>query len=196
MKEQIQDALISAGRMLFLTYGFQKTTIQDITKKVGIATGTFYNYFYSKEHLYFVILEQEEKQLQNKLRNLPAISSDQRDRFLKDLLKEVLFEAKKNPFIKQLFLNHELETFIHKLPKDLLTQHFNTDQDTFVTILKLWQKKGFVRLNSSKRMATILRSFFVLMFNKEMIGEEFFEETLEWFIEKFVEELVEGDTHQ
>ncbi len=34
---------------LFLTAGYEKTTVQDIVKKVNVAQGTFYYYFTSKE---------------------------------------------------------------------------------------------------------------------------------------------------
>src|SRR5699024_12147576 len=77
-KDAIRNALIEEGNLLFGKYGFQKTRITDITKKVGIAQGTFYNFFNSKELLYFAIIELEENKLTKKLieRNLSKESSD------------------------------------------------------------------------------------------------------------------------
>src|SRR5690625_5812047 len=62
-KQAIRLSLIEYGRELFSKLGFQKTSILDITKNVGIAQGTFYKFFSSKEELYFVILEMEEQKL-------------------------------------------------------------------------------------------------------------------------------------
>src|SRR5690625_6936170 len=60
-KDYILTELVERGADLFRRYGFKKTTITDITKEVGIAQGTFYHFFKSKELLYFTILEKEEE---------------------------------------------------------------------------------------------------------------------------------------
>ena len=44
-----QAELMDTALELFLTTGYEKTTIQDIVKKVNVAQGTFYYYFSSKE---------------------------------------------------------------------------------------------------------------------------------------------------
>ncbi|MCJ8012272.1 TetR/AcrR family transcriptional regulator [Paenibacillus sp. KQZ6P-2] len=62
-KQEITNSLIEQGKILFSELGFQKTSINEITKKVGIAPGTFYKFYNSKEELYFEILEREEDQL-------------------------------------------------------------------------------------------------------------------------------------
>ncbi|MGB9202198.1 TetR/AcrR family transcriptional regulator, partial [Methanobacterium sp.] len=59
-KEIIRKTLISQGKILFSKYGLKKTSITELTNIAGIAQGTFYNFFESKEELYFEILEQEE----------------------------------------------------------------------------------------------------------------------------------------
>lgn len=48
-----QAELIDAAEELFITLGYQQTTVSTIVKKIGVAQGTFYYYFASKE----VILE-------------------------------------------------------------------------------------------------------------------------------------------
>ncbi len=52
-KQFIYTALIDQGKELFSQFGFKKTSILEITKRTGIAQGTFYNFFASKEELYF-----------------------------------------------------------------------------------------------------------------------------------------------
>ncbi|MDF2569584.1 MAG: transcriptional regulator, TetR family [Sporomusa sp.] len=44
-----QAELMDTALDLFLSLGYQKTTVQDIVKKVNVAQGTFYYYFPSKE---------------------------------------------------------------------------------------------------------------------------------------------------
>ncbi|AFM41076.1 transcriptional regulator [Desulfosporosinus acidiphilus SJ4] len=50
-KAEVKSALVKAGEELFGTKGFMETTIEEITGAAGVARGTFYNYFQSKEDL-------------------------------------------------------------------------------------------------------------------------------------------------
>ncbi|MGG3892155.1 TetR/AcrR family transcriptional regulator [Metabacillus fastidiosus] len=49
--EERKTEIIDAAEELFLTKGYYKTTIIDILQKVGIAKGTFYYHFQSKEEV-------------------------------------------------------------------------------------------------------------------------------------------------
>ncbi|MGE6598905.1 TetR/AcrR family transcriptional regulator [Bacillus proteolyticus] len=49
-EERRKEILETAGR-LFVTKGYTKTTVNDILKEIGIAKGTFYHYFKSKEEV-------------------------------------------------------------------------------------------------------------------------------------------------
>ncbi|WP_096187075.1 TetR/AcrR family transcriptional regulator [Evansella halocellulosilytica] len=55
--EERKNDILNAAEMLFITKGYAKTTINDILTDVGIAKGTFYYYFQSKEQLMDVIVE-------------------------------------------------------------------------------------------------------------------------------------------
>lgn len=49
-KERRQE-LLDIARKMFITKGYEKTSVNDILKEVGIAKGTFYYYFASKEEM-------------------------------------------------------------------------------------------------------------------------------------------------
>jgi AcrR family transcriptional regulator len=50
-KAEVKSALVRAGEELFRNKGFGETTIEEITGTAGVARGTFYNYFQTKEDL-------------------------------------------------------------------------------------------------------------------------------------------------
>ena len=50
-KEQLRQLLYDTALELFREKGYEATTIREITQKVGIGKGTFFNYFPSKEHV-------------------------------------------------------------------------------------------------------------------------------------------------
>lgn len=46
-----QTEILDTAQMLFYTKGYEKTAVQDIINEIGIAKGTFYHHFNSKEKL-------------------------------------------------------------------------------------------------------------------------------------------------
>jgi AcrR family transcriptional regulator len=56
-KEATQKKILEISLKLFQTEGFDKTTMRDIAAKCGIALGTTYNYFPTKEHLALYFFE-------------------------------------------------------------------------------------------------------------------------------------------
>jgi len=51
-KQQRRLMLLDAARELFMRHGYHGTTIEMITEKAGVGTGTFYLYFSAKSELY------------------------------------------------------------------------------------------------------------------------------------------------
>ncbi|MEC2258925.1 TetR/AcrR family transcriptional regulator [Bacillus cereus] len=49
--EERRKEILETAERLFLTKGYTKTTVNDIIKEIGIAKGTFYHYFKSKEEV-------------------------------------------------------------------------------------------------------------------------------------------------
>ena len=47
--EERRKEILETAERLFITKGYTKTTVNDILKEIGIAKGTFYHYFKSKE---------------------------------------------------------------------------------------------------------------------------------------------------
>ncbi|EHQ87378.1 TetR/AcrR family transcriptional regulator [Desulfosporosinus youngiae] len=60
-KAEVKSALLRAGEELFRTNGFTETTIEEITGTAGVARGTFYNYFQTKEDLALEIFYETEE---------------------------------------------------------------------------------------------------------------------------------------
>jgi len=69
-RDEIESALVDSAQQLFTLYGFQKTTVEDITEPVGIAESTFYRFFDSKTEMYTRVLLREQDEV------IDAIESD------------------------------------------------------------------------------------------------------------------------
>ena len=44
-----RNEIIDAAEKLFYSVGYDETSVSDIVKAIGVAQGTFYNYFTSKD---------------------------------------------------------------------------------------------------------------------------------------------------
>ncbi|HEX3625397.1 MAG TPA: TetR/AcrR family transcriptional regulator [Verrucomicrobiae bacterium] len=58
-KKKTRQAILRAALELFASQGFYRTTTKAISRKAGIAEGTLFNYFRTKEDLAVYFLEQE-----------------------------------------------------------------------------------------------------------------------------------------
>lgn len=56
-KEQKRNLIIDVAAKLFSEYGFHEVNMEMVAKKAEVAKGTLYNYFKSKEDLYYAINE-------------------------------------------------------------------------------------------------------------------------------------------
>ena len=51
-----RHAILRAARDCFQEHGYDNTTIRDIVRRTGLAAGTFYNYFSSKQDIFAALL--------------------------------------------------------------------------------------------------------------------------------------------
>jgi AcrR family transcriptional regulator len=66
-----RQALVQAARQVFERDGFLDTRITDITANAGVAAGTFYTYFTSKEDAFAAVMEEvNEEMLHPRLREI------------------------------------------------------------------------------------------------------------------------------
>ncbi|MFE2490176.1 TetR/AcrR family transcriptional regulator [Streptomyces mirabilis] len=52
-KQQTRTAIADAALELFLEHGFDQVTVADVARRAGVSTNTVFNYFSSKEDLFF-----------------------------------------------------------------------------------------------------------------------------------------------
>src|SRR5277367_6159269 len=57
-KVQNRETILAAARKVFAEIGFGAATVRDIIRATPLASGTFYNYFKSKEEVYQAIQDE------------------------------------------------------------------------------------------------------------------------------------------
>lgn len=77
-KTQNRETILEAARVVFAQLGFATATVRDIIRATPLASGTFYNYFKSKEQVYQALRDQEALAIRPKLREARAAAADAR----------------------------------------------------------------------------------------------------------------------
>lgn len=87
-KDEIQEKLIEAGFKLSTTIGFKKMTIAKITEAAGVAVGSFYIFYDSKESFAKALIQEtEERSMRNLMAKLTADGTIELREFL-DLYRD------------------------------------------------------------------------------------------------------------
>jgi AcrR family transcriptional regulator len=97
-----RESLVAAARVVFERDGFLDARIVDITEEAGVASGTFYTYFESKEEAFKAVVEEvQEDMLHPRLRERIG---DEDPRALIDAAnREYLLSYKRNARLMALF---------------------------------------------------------------------------------------------
>jgi AcrR family transcriptional regulator len=66
-KSQIRQKLLEASVELFVEKGFAATTMRDISKRAGFSEGTVYNYFATKEGIFYAYFDSKDRALEKAL---------------------------------------------------------------------------------------------------------------------------------
>ncbi len=192
-KALIRSKLIEKGKELFARYGLRKTSIEDLTKAVGIAQGSYYNFFQSKEELYFEIMEQEEQYMKSRLLSTHQVEENLTRQSLEAFLTDAFGMIDESTFIKKLMNGEDYELLVRKLPEERIAKHIETDSDILTPMITMWQKQGAVIDRKPEVIGGLLRAVFTLALHKKEIGEDIFQEVLELLIELIAQGIVKKE---
>lgn len=193
-KIKIKSQLLEKGRELFSQYGLKKTGVKDLTQAVGIAQGSFYSFFESKEVLFFYIIGLEEDRIKKALFDKGIINEKLTQRGFNLFLKASLEELDKSEILKRLYLEGEYETLLRKLPQSIIDEHIQGDEDLLQPLINHWQQEGTMIKKEPAVIAGLIRSIFTITLHRKEIGEAVFEDTLDLLIECVAKGLIiEGE---
>ena len=188
-KEIIRNDLIDTGRELFGTYGLKKTSIEDLTKAVGIAQGSFYTFFDSKEELYLEVIDREGEAIKQKfLKEDNGIERLTRESF-KTFFKKALEIVNSNPIIKQMFLEEEVDLLIRKIPPEKMKEYNKRFLHDFLPLIKKWQHEGAI---INKYRPEVIVAVFQTMYHPILHKKDFDDEVFEEMIDLLVDIVAKG----
>jgi AcrR family transcriptional regulator len=167
-KKIIYVKLIEAGSVSIAKYGFKKTSIDDIAKKVGISKGAFYKFFPSKEVFFFKLMEVLESEVKNEL---STVFPKDRNNFKEDIVNSIyeFINDKKVTEIINILNCGELDYIMRGLPKEEIEKHLHKDREDIVIFLEpVKDMIDFSGLDIEYIMGMIRSIFFSLIHKKQI----------------------------
>lgn len=161
-KEILKNKLHDEGERLFSAFGLKKVSIDELVKAVGIAKGSFYSFYPTKEHLFMEIVVSQQAKMWEEM---DMFLQEHKDLPPKELVKQtfiwMLQQFERYPLIQKID-NETTNYLFRKLPKEIIEEHTKDDGDE---LLKL-QKYGVcfkcdIQI-AAKVMQTLAMSFFTL----------------------------------
>ncbi|MFF5995146.1 TetR/AcrR family transcriptional regulator [Lysinibacillus sp. KU-BSD001] len=187
-RKQIKENLLAKSKELFIQYGFSKTSIDDVVNACGIAKGSFYSYYSSKEELFYAVLRKEEEVKNTIISEIMCESLSPKELLIRFF--ELSFKTiEQNPFLQSLYQRGEYERVVKRLPKELLDQHAKEDLDSSLEFVKFLQGKG-VTESDPEVLIGLFRTTILIPLHRQEIGEPAYSKMMQ----KMIECLSEGLT--
>lgn len=188
--EDKKSVIYDSAKKLFSTKGFKETNISEITKIAGMAVGTFYNYYSSKEKLFMdIFLEENAKMKQACFQSLnleqPPI------KVIDQMIKLNVAGIKSNPILREWYNKSVFEKLeqVYREENGIDTVDFL--YDNFLELITLWQKQDKIRKDiDSKMIMLVFAAVINVDTHKEEIGIEYFPELLHLMTELIMKGLM------
>ncbi len=176
-KARIRETLLEKGRELISRVGLKKTTVDELAAAAGIAKGTFYHFFGSKEELCFALLGREEE-----VRGQVFMEIMSRNPSPRDLLREIfVFMAdyvKKAPLVMSLRKRGELTMLYRKVPKEDKERHFKGDDKAVQDLLCSLPGGESISPRQARVLSGLFRAVAMTMLHEEDIGRDVYLDVL------------------
>ena len=158
--EQLHKALLKETRRCAVTLGMKKTSVDQLTKAVGIAKGSFYKFYESKEMAFFAVLESIHSELygvaDHALSEANGLPSSER------AAEAVLAVC------RRLSDTGDAKLLLQRLPEDVKNIHYHDDE---THIRQLLEKYDLVPNRGISLAAATVRGLILTVSHKEQIGK-------------------------
>jgi AcrR family transcriptional regulator len=145
-RQERAERILDAAAELIQRWGYNKTTIDDIAKRAGVAKGTIYLHWKTREDLFRALLLHEELKLADDIRQ--RMANDPEGATLYGVIKHSTLATMKNPLWKAVFLRDT------NMLGELSRQEYQTTLAeervaSFLNLFRFLREQGLIRTDQS-----------------------------------------------
>lgn len=185
-------AIYKSAKEVFEKKGFRDAGVAEIMERAGMATGTFYNYYPSKDTLFMQIFSDENVKLKNRL--LAQIDTDA-DPI--SVMREVMIKNRQgmleNPILREWYNRDVFQKIERNFREENHIEQVDFLYDRFIVLIEKWQRERKLRSDISAGMIMALFGAVISVeMHKEEIGLQFFPQLIMYMVEFIMKGLMEG----
>ena len=179
-KEKIKENIMNTAIELFHNNGLKSLSISELTKRVGIAQGSFYNFWKDKDSLIIDLaayrsgqkLKALEENFSNSVKDPVAFLTDVISKYSLDLMQKI----KTQPVYEEAF----------KILKTKKSDEMNQIEKLYGEFLKklviYWKENSVVKTADEYGLANAFIGSFLLCTDYYLFDEKYFEDILKTYI--------------
>lgn len=154
-RQERADRILDAAAELILRWGYKKTTIDDIARQAGVAKGTIYLHWKTREDLLVALATREDIKLAEDIKR--RIASDPEGSTLRGFVKHTTLALMKNPLVKAMLLN-DTEMLGEFARREYRSATYAERMKNYETFLEFLRSHGVVRTDIGIREQTYILS--------------------------------------
>lgn len=193
-ERRIRERLQEAGRDSFSRFGLKRTRIEDLCRSAGIAKGSFYRFYESKEALCFELLEQEELSRDALLRE--GLGAAETPESFAGVLIEAFDAFERSAVAMRLLELDEFQVMVRRISTGIIREHQGRDQERMYELFGKDSRLGKRLAGEPEPLAALFRALFMLSLHREEIGEELFPEVRRTLFQAVVRGLWRGEEQE
>jgi AcrR family transcriptional regulator len=174
-RETIRHRLLDVGREQFSRFGLRKTNVAELCRAVGIAKGSFYLFFDSKESLFLAMFEEIETEIRSELvAELERLRNDPKAMF-RHFMSKAFQLLETHPVLRILADPEESQALFRKVPEAKLHANQEDDDAFFGRLIAGWQQENIIVPGDPLVMAGLIRAILALALQRDLIGDRYHE---------------------
>lgn len=186
-----KQEIYKCGKELFSANGYKDTNVSDITKMAGMAAGTFYLYYTSKDSLFMEIFLEENAKLKKSMLEAVDLEGDPID-----VSKHMMFLNYKgiseSPILREWYNRDVFNKIEQHFREESGIEKSHFMYDFFIEMVRKWQNEGKMRKDIDSEM---IMAIFVALINidthKDEIGFQYFPQVMNHIADFIMKGLTE-----
>jgi AcrR family transcriptional regulator len=175
--------ILRCAKELFSARGFKDTNVAEIMKTAGMAVGTFYNYFKSKDQLFMELYNAENVSLKKSILATIDLDADPMT-VMKEMTGRNLRGMMENPILREWYNRDVFSKIERNFTEENGLEHVDFLLDCFIDVVRKWQADGKMRSDISAEMImAIFAALVTIDTHKAEIGLQYFPQVLEYVSE-------------
>jgi AcrR family transcriptional regulator len=187
-RSAIRDRLVAAGQELFARRGIRATTVEQLARAAGISKGAFYQFYASKEELFFAVVAQVETALQARLE--AQVAEEPLDA-VRLLLRASLAARDEHPLFAAA-ISEEAVAVLRTMSADEQAAFLRRDIEMTQSIAARLTASGVSLSVSPALLAGLLRAMVFVGMHREDIGAEVAPAVEDFLVATLSHALAEG----